>query len=355
MKIMISISPLPLKNDRRTIAIIGAGFCGLAIAWFLLHSRPPFCHANIRLFDSKKLGQGTSGLAAGLLHPYAGAHAKLNWRGWEGIHATKELLQIASQTLGQPVTAENLGILRLALNPEQQMNFQYCAQQYPQTTQWLSLMDCQRLTPGCALAPGLWIKGGLTVYPSLYLQGLWAACQQRGVQFEQRHIISLKETQEFDLTIVTTGAETLALPELSFLPLKLVKGQLLEFAWPSDLPPLTCTLNSHIYLVMTERNLSCLVGATYEKGYAEATTNITIAAENLLPHAYQLFPPLKEFSMIGCHAGLRAVTAQHRPLMHRLSSSVWILTGMGSKGLLYHALYAKELIAYLEREFHAIP
>ncbi len=326
------------------IAIIGAGFCGLAVAWYLLNHSPAFPNLKVCLFDSKGIGKGASGIAAGLLHPYTGAHAKLNWKGQEGFQTTCDLLKIASDTLERRVTAENQGILRLALNEEQLMDFQLCAERFPHDTQWLSVNECQLLAPGCVQAPGLWIKKGLTVYSSLYLQGLWQACARQGAILEKRMIHSLKELQDYDLTIATTGGETLCLPEAASLPLTLVKGQILEFSWPRNRAPLNCALNSHVYMLMTENRTSCLVGATYEKGHHNALLDLEVAEREILPKAYDLFPPLKQASLMNCYAGIRAVTPQHRPLMQHLSPSQWILTGMGSKGLLYHALFAKELV-----------
>ncbi len=324
------------------IAIIGAGFCGLATAWHLLHSQLP--RTKIYLFDSKGIGEGASGIAAGLLHPYAGAHAKLNWRGVEGFQATQKLLQVAECSLGRAVHAKNQGILRLALTVEQKSDFRRSVEKYPSDNKWLEIADCQTLVPGCAPFPGLWIPKGITVYSRLYLQGLWLACQRLGVEFEQRSISSLSDTKTFDITVVTAGAETLLLPELTSLPLGLVKGQVLELAWPPGLPPLSCSLNSHIYLAMTANQTSCLAGATYERDDRESKTNLTRASEEILPKVGQLFPPLVHSPILACYAGLRATTPQHRPLIKRLSSSQWVLTGMGSKGLLYHALYAEELV-----------
>jgi len=326
------------------IAIIGAGFCGLAIAWHLLHPVSAFPHLNVHLFDSKGIGGGASGIAAGLLHPYAGAHAKLNWRGEEGLQATLELLTAASQALGRPVTANNRGILRLALNQQQEADFRQCAARHPFQTEWLDSSACQALVPGCARAPGLWIKGGITVYSFSYLQGLWHACAKRGATLVKRKIHSLKELEYVDLIIVATGAETLQLPELASLPLKQVKGQILEFSWPENRAPLACPLNSHVYLLMTETGRSCLVGATYEKEYPHPFIDVKTAQREILPRAFELFPPLKEASLLNCYAGVRLAGPQHCPLLKHLSSSQWALIGMGSKGLLYHALYAKELV-----------
>ena len=157
------------------VAIIGAGFCGLASAWHMLQKQSYSQEVNITLFDAGGIGKGTSGIAAGLLHPFAGAHAKLNWRGLEGMDATKELLGIASAALGRSVNANNPGILRLGFTKQQQEEFQICAEKNPSETEWLDAASCQKLAPGCAEAPALWIKNGLTVYSGLYLQGLWEA------------------------------------------------------------------------------------------------------------------------------------------------------------------------------------
>lgn len=324
------------------IAIIGAGFCGLAIAWNLLQY-PCSSHLKIEIFDSKGIGGGTSGIAAGLLHPFAGAHAKLNWRGPEGCQATKELIDISSQALGRSVTANDRGILRLALNDEQLADFQLCAEKHPYNTAWLDADACTQFAPGCISAPGLWIKSGITVFSPLYLQGLWLACSKRGVKYTQHRASSLQEFSNYDMTIAAAGAETLGLPELSGLSLNQVKGQVLELSWPKNIPPLTCALNSQVYLLMTETKTSCLVGATYEKGQSSAEIDLQIAKKELLPKAFELFPALSDSLILNCYAGMRAVAAQHRPILISISPSQWVLTGMGSKGLLYHALYAREL------------
>lgn len=322
------------------VAIIGAGFCGLAVAWQLIQQIP---NIKITLFDYRNIGQGTSGIAAGLLHPFSGAHAKLNWNGFEGLSATKELLDVASKALGQSVIAKSNGILRLAITEQQQIDFQKCAELAPSEADWLDSQTCQTLAPGCAHYPGLWLKEGLTIYSSLYLQGLWQACSQRGVQFEKKMIGSLGCIQGYDLTIATVGAECLHLPELAPLPIKMVKGQVLEMGWPNKIP-LPCSLNSQIYIIMTEKGKSCLVGATYEKGFSEAVTDIETAKKNILSKAFELYPSLKNAPILNIYAGMRAVGPQHRPLIKKISASQWVLTGMGSKGLLYHALFAKELV-----------
>ena len=176
--------------------------------WHILQYTPSLPHLKVTLFDAKGIGLGASGVAAGLLHPFSGAHAKLNWRGREGVDATQEMLKVASEAIGRPVTAKNKGILRLALSQDQEIDFQRCAESYPLETQWLDRDSCQAMVPGSAQVPGLWIKDGLTIYSSLYLQGLWTACERQGAQLKIQTIRSLEELSAFDAVILTTGAES---------------------------------------------------------------------------------------------------------------------------------------------------
>ncbi|WP_068466405.1 NAD(P)/FAD-dependent oxidoreductase [Candidatus Protochlamydia phocaeensis] len=328
------------------IAVIGTGFCGLAVAWHLLN-HPSLRNLHIQLFDNKEIGKGTSGIAAGLLHPFAGAHAKLNRMGREGMEETKKLIEVSAQALKKSVTAPQPGILRLALTEEQQQDYQRCAQLYPEDVEWLGIDQCQMKVPGCAAVPGLWIKQGLILHSALYLQGLWLACQEKGASFELRSIKTLEELNEFDHVIIAAGAHTRNFAELSHLPLSIVKGQVLELAWPPAHPSLPCALNSQAYLLMTPGQQTCLAGATYERGWSHAESQPEVAKADILPKIAAMLPYLGEAPLIGCYAGLRAVTPNHLPLLFQLPSRQWVLTGMGSKGLLYHALMAKTLVQRL--------
>lgn len=310
------------------IAILGAGMCGLAIAWKLCQMD---CH-NITLFDPNGIGKGASGVAAGLLHAYAGAHAKYNWRAEEGINATQQLIAVAEKALHMPV-ANRCGIFRPATTEQQIIDFQKCAELHSDV-HWRD--------------NGIFLDNGIVVDCPNYLQGLWTACYAEGVHFEQVAIHSLTELHMFDLIIVAMGAATASLQEFSHLKLGRVKGQVLEFAWSKQLPPLPYPLNSHAYLLMTPGNKSCIVGATFEKEFASSEPDPKFALQELLPKVHAFFPSLSASSLIDCRAGIRATTPDRRPLLKKYDDKCWILTGMGSKGLLYHALYADELVAYLK-------
>lgn len=322
----------------KKIAIIGAGFSGLAVAWHLLNQG----HA-VTLFDPLGPGGGASGVAAGLLHTYAGLHAKMNNQGVEGYQAALNLLEIAEKAMGQKV-ADPAGLLRIALSEGQEKDYRLTAEKHSDV-EWVEAKECVKLAPGVAERPGIFIKSCVTVYSSLYTRGLWTACGKIGGQFETKAIRDLNELKDFDIKIVAMGAMTPHLKgaDFSLLNLRPVKGQILELEWPQKTPPLKFPVNSQAYIVMSEDNKRCFVGATYEKNFGSPDVDVEFAKGDILPKATALFPPLKTSAILGCKTGLRSSTPNHLPLLQEIQPNCWVIAGMGSKGLLYHGLYAQKL------------
>lgn len=323
------------------IAIIGAGLSGLGTAWHLLNSTK-FSGAKLCIFDKKGVGGGASSVSAGMLHPYGGTRAKMNVRGREGMEATLELLEAASEALGRPVFTKS-GLLRLATNEEQKFHFKACADNY-EDVQWLSAEECQAIAPGVALNPGIFIREAYSVSSSDYLQGLFLACKQLGAELCVKEVEDLRELDHFDLIIATLGSDTASIQALNRLPIGRIKGQILEFDWPSDLSPLNIPLSSDIYMIMSPDKKSCIVGTTFERNFSSEETDMQSACDLILPKLHSIFPPLQGISPARCRAGVRATAPNRLPLTTRLNNRCWVLAGLGSKGLLYHALYSKELV-----------
>lgn len=316
----------------KTIAIIGAGLCGLATAWHLAQNS----EMQITLFDAKGIGGGASGVAAGLLHTYAGAHAKLNWRGEEGFSAASLLLDKVEKKLGYPVT-QRTGLRRLAFTEKQLQDFNLCASRY-QDVHW------QEGNP-----PSIFIESAMTVDCPLYLKGLWTLCADLGVSLEKKKIARLEDLTGFDSIVIAAGAESGRLAGLARREVTPVKGQIIELSWPDGVPKLTFPLNSQAYILMSATNNSCIAGATFEKIFESSDPDVEVAKKDLFPKYTLVCPFLRDATILDCRAGIRVSTPDHRPLCKRISEKCWILTGMGSKGLLYHALFAKELCKQIAR------
>lgn len=328
------------------IAIIGAGFSGVASVWHLLQQSSNELNINVTVFDPLGIAGGTSGIAAGLLHPYVGAHAKLNWQGREGMVATQKLLKVATEAMGESV-AENSGFLRIALTEDQQGNFSRCAQNNDDV-EWYSADKCRELFPGSMAKGGIFIKSAMTVNTKQYLKSLWQACQDKGALLEKRKVESLSDLNDYDCVVVASGAHCSQFPELSSVKVTPVKGQILEMKWPVNEASLEIPFSSQAYVIANPKTKSCIVGATYERGFKNEAPVLDVAANELLPKATALVPALQNAAIIDCRAGVRASTPSHLPVVTSISlgagfPNCWIITGMGSKGLLYHALYAEQL------------
>ncbi|NGX60843.1 MAG: tRNA 5-methylaminomethyl-2-thiouridine biosynthesis bifunctional protein MnmC [Chlamydiae bacterium] len=324
------------------IAILGGGFAGLSVAWHLLNSTRG--SVSVDLFDPNVIGKGPSALSSGLLHPYAGRHARLSWGGEKGMRETHRLLTEAARGANRSLILSK-GILRPAISSEQIEDFQASAHAH-EDTEWWDKKRCEKEIPGLSLPEetgGLYIKEGLTVDVPGYLEGLWQACARLGTQHYKTTTIKQEELQKYDRILFSMGPMTNKIPLLKNLPLTPLKGQVLELAWPENLPPLPVSLISKKYLVMSKGRKSCHVGATYERGVLDPKPDQKKAEEEILPAITSFFPPLEGAKILGCRAGFRASSPNHLPMAGQVSPLFYFFTCLGSKGLLYHAWLGKRV------------
>jgi len=125
------------------IAILGAGYSGLSVAYYLLQVNK---NSQITLYDPEPLGNNASGVSTGLMHPYLGAWAKRSWRSEEGIEETVKLLQCAERALGTKIYSAK-GVFRPALDERQKKTFKNLCEQNEDAVWWeeeevFSLLFC---------------------------------------------------------------------------------------------------------------------------------------------------------------------------------------------------------------------
>jgi glycine/D-amino acid oxidase-like deaminating enzyme len=319
-------------NKPQKIAVVGGGLAGLSVLWHLVQH--PFVQAT--LFD---IGGGASTVSTGLLHPFPGKEALRSLRSEEGLQATKALLHIAQDALQKPVFEES-GILRLAVTETQKKDFHLRSQEDSDAIWWdkAQVLD---LLPLAAPAPGIFVPKGITVYSKRYLEGLWLACQKKGAKLEKQEIHSLSDLTDYDAIILTAGASTLRFEECKNLPLSLTKGQALICRWPERLP---LSLVSQGHLTPTEDPHLCQIGSTYERQFFNSHPDPAKALE-LLHKASLFYPPAKDFKVEAIRSGIRiAPKIGYQPLTQKIHPNAWVFTGLGSRGLLYHALLGKEIV-----------
>jgi glycine/D-amino acid oxidase-like deaminating enzyme len=98
---------------------------------------------------------------------------------------------------------------------------------------------------------------------------------------------------------------------------------------------------SKSYLIT--RDTSCIVGATFERRFTTEGPDPEYASHDLLRNIEAFAPFYATLPVLACKAGFRATTKNHRPLIARVSTNCFCLTGLGARGLLYHAYMAKQL------------
>ncbi|MFN0065551.1 MAG: NAD(P)/FAD-dependent oxidoreductase [Chlamydiales bacterium] len=324
------------------IAILGAGFAGLAVTWHILrYSRGRY---TIDLYDPQEIGTGSSGNSLGLLHPYPGKRAMRAWRATRSITEAHRLFTEASQAIGKPVVTGR-GVLRPAVTEKNVEEFQYRVKQW-QDIEWWDHNKCAREIPGLVTHPtggGMFIPEGLTIDVKIYLEGLFKACVNLGTIYKQTTDISGSVLQSYDRVLVALGANSLAFGPLKQLPMTPIKGQILSLKWPKNVPPPKYALAGEKQLVMDPGYESCSVGATYERDFTSLAINEELAYKEIMPKILEFFPLLKGAEIVGVRTGVRACPAGMYPFVGKLSKNLWFMTGLGSKGLLYHAWLGKAM------------
>ncbi|KAI3714973.1 hypothetical protein L6452_21936 [Arctium lappa] len=374
-------------------AVLGAGFAGLSVAWHLLEQSPIELHVCIDVLDGVGIGGGASGVSGGLLHPYS-PKVKPLWRAAECWEESLRLLNIAetaicSKELGlnngelaqnsDGFIARRRGILRPAvslknmsiMNDNAQNSLAGCR------IQVINEDAAQTLVPNICVPSNsaFYMPDAVNVHPQGYLEALYVACEtlakdmsaaglgEKEINFHKRSIGNLLELEgEYDAIIVCLGARSMFLPELSGrLPLRTCRGVTTHLHLPDNIreevPEHSPSILSDAWLaIQNPRNL--YLGSTWEWKSCNYEQNVSMeeaskALKELLPKAAAVYPGITKWAFKGASAGLRAMPPLtgngSLPLLGRIddfisqthASKFWLFSGLGSRGLLYHAWLGK--------------
>ncbi len=330
------------------VAVIGAGFAGLALSYHLLLQG-----FRVYLFDAKGIGGGASGIAAGLLHPYK-VSGKLKWRGEQAMAEAEYLLQISERALGRDV--RDRGILRLALDDQGAARLKKNMKSTMCGAHWWEKATCSsRLQKGFVAQSGLFMRFGQTVHAKLYLEGLWRACRDLGACFEKREV-DLSLMSHFDQVAIAAGGDIKKFEPCRLLNIEQNKGQILLCK-----KPLYFTLELSVmgkgYVAMSNDTNCFYLGSTYERNYLDESPCLERAKRTIFEKVEQFFPLCKSLEVLRCSAGVRVDRQRAAlPLCGKLQPRLWVVTALGSRGLLYHGLVGRFLsMAILQNDAALIP
>lgn len=286
------------------IAIVGAGLAGLSAAFFL--SQKGY---KITLFDKDGIGKGASGIASGLCHPYPGRDGKLSKYGHESLEETKALLSYVEEKT-KTRCAHKISFLRKNL---------------PLTLNYPDLEE----TP-----EGILIHSGVVFAMPLYLESLFQTIPN--LTFIQKKVSFQDDFAEFDAVIFAMGW---GFQEEKSLPFQYIKGQSLlaksSITW--ERPILG---NGH--LIPLSDHL-VLLGSTYEHHFENDLPDLEKAKKSLAPRLSS-FLPFSTFEICKASAGIRVTQkGSYLPIIEKIGPNKFLFTGLGSRGLLYHARYGRLL------------
>ncbi|KAL7600569.1 hypothetical protein Lser_V15G23846 [Lactuca serriola] len=382
-----------LHQQSLRYAVLGAGFAGLSVAWHLLEHSPIELHISIDVLDEVGIGGGASGVSGGLLHPYS-PKVKPLWRAAECWEESLKLLRIAETAIqtkessfnngeiahsSYEFIARRRGILRPAVSLKNMSIMNENAQNSLASCRIQSINEdaAQILMPNICVPSNLafHMQGAINIHPQPYLEALYVACEalardmssvgpgEKDINFHKKSIDNLLQLEgEYDAVIVCLGARSTFLPELSGrLPLRTCRGVTAHFHLPEnigeEIPEHSPSILSDAWLaIQNPRNLH--VGSTWDWKSCNYSQKVSMeeasrALEELLPKASAVYPSLRKWVFYGASAGLRAMPPLtgngSLPLLGRIddfitqnhSSKFWLFSGLGSRGLLYHAWLGK--------------
>jgi glycine/D-amino acid oxidase-like deaminating enzyme len=293
------------------VAVVGAGFAGLATAWYLA------ADTEVVVFDEKGVGGGASGIAAGLAHPYVGAEARRSERADEALDEMNALMDCVEGELKEAV--RSYGIVRIV---EDDRLERYADVKRLEGDRWL-------------------VTSGRVVNCPLYLQGLWSLIEKRGGRLRREKVEDVAILEGFDQVVIAAGAWSGKIKGIGPLSASVLKGQVLVCRAKEGVVLPEMSLVGKGYMAIEKRQ--CYIGSTYERGLVDERADMKVCQELILPKIAPLFP-LERLEIVEARASLRLCMRPHYfPLVRKEREGVWVVTGLGSRGLLYHALVGKEV------------
>lgn len=324
-----------------SLAVIGGGVIGLSVA-----RRAAQAGWSVRVHRSSE--RGASWVAGGMLAPHSegwpgeerllrlGLESLRMWR--EGfLDGLPPQLVTARESLVVAVDAADVADLRTVAA--------WLSEQGHPVIWEPSARDVEPLLAQ-GIRHGFRAPTELAVDNRAVLDALSLECERLGVQWAGP-VTGLVEV-EGDAVVIANGIDAPAL--WPGLPVRPVKGEVLRLRWRKGCMPLLHRVirarvhGRQVYLV--PRPDGVVVGATqYEHG--RDTAPVVSGVRDLLDDACAVVPALGEYELAECAAGLRPMTPDNLPLVHRLDGRTLVAAGHGRSGFLLAPWTAERIVSEL--------
>ena len=144
--------------------------------------------------------------------------------------------------------------------------------------------------------------------------------------------------------VLALGAGYKSFPVLSALNLHRIKGQIVRVRTPESFSH-SIPVSGHGYVVPLRDTL--ILGTTYEHSFQNDQPT-DVGSKNILALTQQMVPSVETADILDTAAGIRVgVPGTRLPMVGPLSGNVWVLTGLGSQGLLFGAHIGRNLVNWI--------
>lgn len=293
------------------IAIIGEGIAGLACAFYLKEN------AQITVFASDK---GASYAAAGMMHKFVGDTGHKSVYADEAYEASAHILESFPSDCYKKTP-----ILRKILTSNMKEGFF----NYKGTD--IEFMDEDNVK----------ILDGYLIDVPKYLEKLKTFLAKHKVNFVKQFILPNSDFSEFDYVLICAGYGIKEL--MPDLKMKYLKGQafIYDNVYEHKLP-----LIAKGYLAPFSDKV--VIGSTYERQFTTAEPDLGKAHALLKDPISCHFKPYDEKTPRSVLAGVRVAHPNfNHPKVIKRDDKTFVITGLGSRGLLYHGFLGKLMKDYI--------
>ena len=313
------------------VAVVGGGVIGLSIAARLARDG-----VAVAVIDPAP-ASGATGVAAGMLAPVTEVHygeealLQLNLASNEMYPSWAAELEAET---GLPTGYRACGTVMVARDVDDNAAlddlFRFQEGLGLAVTR-LKGRGCREMEP--ALSPsvrgGILVEGDHQVEPRALAEALLASCERNGVRSERSKVATVEiegerargvrlangDRVEADTIVIAAGAWSGLIDGVGdLLPVRPVKGQLLELSAHGPQPRMQHNIRGLDVYLVPRADGRLVVGATVEEmGYDDAVT--AGAVHDLMRYAYELVPGITELRFDRALASFRPGTPDNAPLI----------------------------------------
>ncbi|WP_028479437.1 glycine oxidase ThiO [Nocardia sp. CNY236] len=332
----------------RTLAVVGGGVIGLAVAW----------HAaevgwSVTLLDPA-VAAGASWIAGGMLAPLS--------EGWPG---EDRVLAFGAASLARwprfaarLEAATGVGVfvadqtMTVALDQADVADLHTVADWVTERGHQVRLLDraaVRELEPTLSrtVRAALFAPTEPAIDNRKLMVALRSAAQAAGVVVRARTVHSLTELDHDQIVLATGAASAKLWPEL---PIRPIKGEILRLRQrPGVAPAPRRVVRARVHgrpLYLVPRPDGIVVGAThYEAGF-DATVTVA-GVRDLISDAETVLPGIGEYELTEASAGFRPGSPDNLPVIGRLTDRIVAATGHGRNGMLTVPITADAVVGAL--------